>query len=397
MSRAFDTIDRAKLLSVLDSVDGLNDDDRRIIRILLANTSLRVCFNGIVTKSFTTNVGTPQGDGLSPILFAIYLEAALRELLTRGPQRPSSEVKVGLPFNAIYADDVDFISLDKAFLERILREVGPIFGDSDLLVNVEKTEHGIIGHQDRDVDQAWRDIRKLGSLLGVEEDVDKRIKLATVSYNSLLALWKHPSLVSVDVRLQSYKAIVESVLLYNCSTWSLSEALAENLDCFQRKMLRRVLNGKWFDKITNEQLYKRSETTPVSLQVVHARWRLFGHTLRLGEDTPARMAMAYYFNKDHPGRKGNRTTIASVLSNEYKAATGLSIKNVKEYSSMVEYAQDRDTWRDIVDKVVTVQWQLREYREQRRAEKRVEAKHNAKSRLSHYLLVLVDEFLNVGL
>ena len=286
------------------------------------------------------------------------------------------EVNVGLPFNAIYADDVDFISLDKAFLERILREVGPIFGDSNLLVNVEKTEHGIIGHLDMGVDQAWRvdHIRKLGSLLGVEEDVNKRMKLATVSYNNLLALWKHPSLVSVNVRLLSYKAIVESVLLYNCGTWSLSEALAEKLDCFQRKMLRRVLNVKWFDKITNEQLYKRSDTTPISLQVVHARWRLFGHTLRLDEDTPARMAMAYYFNKDHPGRQGNRTTIASVLSNEYKAATGLSIKNIKEYSSMVEYAQDRDAWREIVDKVVTVQWQLRESREQRRAEKRLAAK-----------------------
>ena len=150
--------------------------------------------------------------------------------------------------------------------------------------------------------------------------------------------------------------------------------LAEKLDCFQRKMLRRVLNVKWSDKITNEQLYKRSNATPVSLQVVHARWRLFGHTLRLGEDTPARMAMAYYSNKDHPGRQGNRTTIASVLSNEYKAATGLSIKSIKEYSNMVEYAQDRDTWRDIVDKVVTVQWQLRESKEQRRTEKRVEAK-----------------------
>ena len=215
----------------------------------------------------------------------------LRELLARGPQRPSSEVKAGFPFKDIYADEVDFISLYRAFIERILREVGPIFGDSNLIVNVDKTEHGIIGHSDMNVDQAWRDMRKLGSLLGVEEDVNKRIKLATVSYNKLLALWKHPSLVSVNVRLLSYKAIVESVLLYNCGTWSLSEALAEKLDCFQRKMIRRVLNVKWSDKVTNAQLYNRSDTIPISIQVVHARWRLFGHTLRLDEDTPAKMAI----------------------------------------------------------------------------------------------------------
>jgi hypothetical protein len=164
------------------------------------------------------------------------------------------------------------------------------------------------------------------------------------------------------------------VLLYNCGTWSLSEALAEKLDCFQRKMLRRVLNVKWSDKVTNEQLYQRSDATPISIQVVDARWRLFGHTLRLDKDTPARMAMAYYFNEDHPGRKGNRTTIASVLSNDYMAATGLSIKSLKEYSSMVEYAQDRDKWRELVDNVVTAQWVLRERKEQCRAEKRLAAK-----------------------
>ena len=33
---------------------------------------------------------------------------------------------------------------------------------------------------------------------------------------------------------------------------------------------------------------------------------------------------------------------------------------------MVEYAQDRDVWRELVDKVVPVQWQSRESREQHR-------------------------------
>ena len=131
MSRAFDTIDRTKLLSVLESVPGLSDDDRRLIRILLANTSIRVFFNGHETYPFVSNIGSPQGDGLSPILFAIYLEAALREFDARGPTRPSKDVNVGLPYNAIYADDADFISLDLDFLNKVIREVGPIFGESD--------------------------------------------------------------------------------------------------------------------------------------------------------------------------------------------------------------------------------------------------------------------------
>ena len=45
MSRAFDTIDRVKLLGILDGISGLTDDDRRLIRVFLANTSLQVEFN----------------------------------------------------------------------------------------------------------------------------------------------------------------------------------------------------------------------------------------------------------------------------------------------------------------------------------------------------------------
>jgi hypothetical protein len=43
-------------------------------------------------------------------------------------------------------------------------------------VNADKTENTIVGHNDMGVDQfAWRGTRKLGSLLGVEEDVARRI------------------------------------------------------------------------------------------------------------------------------------------------------------------------------------------------------------------------------
>ena len=70
----------------------------------------------------------------------------------------------------------------------------------------------------------------------------------------------------------------------------------------------------------------------INEQVIGARWRLFGHTLRMKEDTPARKAMAYYFQKDMPGRKGNRVTIASILSAEYKTSFGIPINTFNAYS-----------------------------------------------------------------
>ena len=67
--------------------------------------------------------------------------------------------------------------------------------------------------------------------------------------------------------------------MYNCGTWALTEALSDKLDRCQRKMIRRVLGLKWSDRVTNINLYARCGISPASLQVVNARWRLFGHIL----------------------------------------------------------------------------------------------------------------------
>eukprot|EP00117_Sycon_ciliatum_P038405 scpid60702/ scgid28546/ len=62
--------------------------------------------------------GIPQGDGLSPVLFTVYLEAALRDLRSVLPPRPAADEH--LPAETAYADDVDFISTSKAYLDQLL-------------------------------------------------------------------------------------------------------------------------------------------------------------------------------------------------------------------------------------------------------------------------------------
>ena len=112
----------------------------------------------------------------------------------------------------MYADDVDYVSLSDSYLEGIQQDAVPILGEVDLVLNVDKLEHTIIGHHDM-CDQVssdlstWRKTRKLGSLLGVDEDVTRRIQLAQQSLDSLEALWKRPGLVSECIRIQSYVAI----------------------------------------------------------------------------------------------------------------------------------------------------------------------------------------------
>ncbi|GFR99437.1 very-long-chain enoyl-CoA reductase [Elysia marginata] len=67
MSAAFDTIDRATLLNILETI--IEEDELRLVRFLLSNTCLNIRIGGTKEeKKFTSNIGTPQGDSLSPVL-----------------------------------------------------------------------------------------------------------------------------------------------------------------------------------------------------------------------------------------------------------------------------------------------------------------------------------------
>ena len=75
LNSAFDTIDRGKLLEILKNI--IKPNNLRIIYTLLNGTGINVRFGSITTR-VNTEIGSPQGDGLSLILFVVYMEAALR-------------------------------------------------------------------------------------------------------------------------------------------------------------------------------------------------------------------------------------------------------------------------------------------------------------------------------
>ncbi|GFR63541.1 very-long-chain enoyl-CoA reductase [Elysia marginata] len=103
MSSAFDTIDRHILLNILKNI--IKEDEQRIIRYLLSNTELSIKVKGSSnTESFKSNIGTPQGDSLSPVLLIVYLEHALKNI------RKIETLYTQNTLELAYADDVDFVS-----------------------------------------------------------------------------------------------------------------------------------------------------------------------------------------------------------------------------------------------------------------------------------------------
>ncbi|GFR71648.1 UDP-N-acetylglucosamine--N-acetylmuramyl-(Pentapeptide) pyrophosphoryl-undecaprenol N-acetylglucosamine transferase [Elysia marginata] len=92
---------------------------KRIIQFLLSNTTLNINISGANTEEpFLTNIGTPRGGSLSPVLFIIYLEQALKNVRST-LDSPSNTTEAHLPNEIVYADDIDFIGNQPVNVKKI--------------------------------------------------------------------------------------------------------------------------------------------------------------------------------------------------------------------------------------------------------------------------------------
>ena len=64
-----------------------------------------------------------------------------------------------------------------------------------------------------------------------------------------------------------FKAVVISVLLYGCTTWTLTKGLEGKLDGSCTRMLRAILNKSWKQHPTRKQLYGHLPPISQTIQV----------------------------------------------------------------------------------------------------------------------------------
>jgi len=354
MSSAFDTISRCPLLEILSEA-GCDEDELRLVRVLISGTQLTVRVGCSLSEAFSTNVGTPQGDALSPILFTCYLAACLKKVrLAVG--LPSSPLPESIPREAEYADDVDMFSTQQDELQNWLPTIKDILSSESLLVNEAKTTFTRV-HVDPDPEKRgkedWRTQRVLGSLLGSEADMKRRCNLTDAAFAEVTRLWSQKS-VRLRKRIRIYNAICLSILMYNSACLALTKSQLKSLDVCHRKHLRRILGIKWPRKISNRSLYQKCNAVPVSTLVADARWRMLGHVLRLPPETPAHAATYVAATSKStgilsktPGRRGrHRTNLYGVIKKDL-VSRGLKLTCKTDMKKLTGVAKDKRRWREM--------------------------------------------------
>ncbi len=135
-----------------------------------------------------------------------------------------------------------------------------------------------------------------------------------------------------------FKTYIKSILLYYSGLWSMDKRLEEDIDVFQRNLIRRALKIDWKDKIRNEDLYKMIGLRAVSKIVKERRLRWLGHKGCLPEDTPVRIAFTESMRKTKKTRGGQKQTWHKLVEKDLKVVN-------MSLDCATKYAQSRSQWK----------------------------------------------------
>ena len=272
MSSAFDAMDRNMLLEETRNI--FDNDEWRMIQKLIDGTTLRVRFGNALSKPFETKWGTPQGDCLSPILFTVYLECALKQLRNKCKSPPEDKI---IPYEAVYADDVDLISTSREHIQNIQAKAPAILKEWNLKVNESKLELTKLERCDKSK-EPWRTTKKLGTLLGDQEELTRRKQLAAASFKKAKTRWSSAK-ISENKRLRMLAYFENDVAniegFVGRPRTTLPVIISQDLECMKAAADERTTQNSYKSRkktkkeiATEEQLAKLYSTLPNQLKAI---------------------------------------------------------------------------------------------------------------------------------
>ena len=222
-------------------------------------------------------------DTLAPYLFIICLDYVLRRSIDkirengfeltkkRSKMYPAKTIT-----DATYADDIALLANTPNQAETPLHSLERAAASIGLHVNAHETEY-MCCNQTGDITTLDGTSLKLvdkfsylgSSFSSTEKDIDTRLTKAWTAIDRLSIIWK--SDLTDKMKRSFFQAAVVSILLYGCTTWTLTKWLKKKLDGNYTRMLRAILNKSWWQHPTRHQLYGQLPLITKTIQVRRTR------------------------------------------------------------------------------------------------------------------------------
>ena len=264
--------------------------------------------------------GVKQGCVLAPTLFGIFfsmlLHYALADCLEGVYIRTRSDGKL---FNIarlraktktlkvlirelLFADDAALASHSEAGLQRLVDKLSRACKEFGLTISLKKAN---ILAQDAEtppvitinntVLEVVDSFTYLGSTVSSKASLDAEISSRIAKAAGVMAklnkrVWIN-DLLSERTKLQVYRSCVLSTLLYGSESWPTYTRQEKRLNGFHLRCLRRLLQIKWQDRVSNTNVLQRADMPSIPTLLIQRRLRWLGHVHRMEADRLPRQVL----------------------------------------------------------------------------------------------------------
>ena len=259
-SKAFDLINRSALWCKLLK-QGISGKILLVIQNMYEGAKSCVRANGKMSEFFRCTAGVRQGENLSPILFAIYLNDFQSFLAERvdGLIDLNSHLEEFDMFAKLcvllYADDTVILAESEQDLQRALDSLSEYCQLWDLTVNLDKTKVVIFSQRSKTPKKPFmyngqevkvvEDYTYLGVIFNYNGTFKKAVEnQKAVGLRAMQALLSKIRILSLDVdtSMELFHRCVMPILLYGSEVWAYDGTNLATLEVFYRGFLKQILH-----------------------------------------------------------------------------------------------------------------------------------------------------------
>jgi len=159
-------------------------------------------------------------------------------------------------------------------------------------------------------------------------------------------------LLSKNLKIKIYRAIILPVVLYGCEAWSLIFREERRLWVFDNMLLRRIfgprrdeVTGEW-RRLHNEELNDLYCSPNIVRVLKSRRMRWAGHVARMDEERGVYRILVGKPDGKRPLGRPRRRWVDNIRMDLREVGCG--------YMDWIGLAQDRDSWRTLVSAVMNL-------------------------------------------
>ena len=183
----------------------------------------------------------------------------------------------------------------------------------------------------------------LGSVIAKDGSCDRDIKIrlgkANSAFGRLNSIWRNKRL-NCRIKIRLYEALVMSILLYGAETWPMTVANMKRLEAAHHRWQRKILGIIWKDKITNEEVRRRTGMDKLEDIIRRKRLHWLGHLHRMQQNRIPKQVLQW---SPHGKKKRGRPR------KNWKATVNKDLEDIgMSWEEAEDAAIDRTVWRNCV-------------------------------------------------